>query len=919
VEYWRERLRSAPQVLELPTDRPRPAEPSFAGARLRGGLSPELAGRLGGLARAHDATLFMVLLAGWSTLLGRYAGQDDLLVGSPSANRGRMEVEGLAGLFVHTLALRTELSGDPAGAALLAQVRETTLGAFAHQDLPFQKLVEALKPVRDPARHLLVQAFFVFGNAPRPPRELAPGVAMAFSELDAGVSKVDLSLYVLPEAAGLAVQWEYPTALFDRTTVERFHGHFRTLLEGLAAAPETPVFALPLLTPAERLELSRWSSENVGSAGLPEGAAETTTLCRLFAEQAARTPGATALVVGTERLTYGDLAARIDRLAQILRARGVGPEVGVALFLPRTADLVVAMLGTLSAGGFYVPLDPAYPAERLAFLLSDSGAAVLVTTEELAPAAPAGAVARLLVDHLEVDRLEESATAGDSPFAEALPKNLAYLIYTSGSTGRPKAVGIAHASAVLLVRWAQGVFEAAARAAVLAATSIAFDLSVFEIFLPLASGGTVVLAENALALAELPARGEVTLVNTVPSALAELLRLGALPDSVRTINLAGEALQRPLADQVYAQPGVERLYNLYGPSEDTTYSTFALAERPGGPGGHPRRAPAIGRPISGTTAHVLGPHGLQAGEPLPVGVPGELYLGGASLARGYLGRPELTAERFLPDAFSGIPGARLYRTGDLVRLRSTGELDFLGRLDHQVKVRGFRIELGEIETALAAVPGVAAAAVLARRDEGADLRLVAYVAPASASAVSATSATSAAVLGAALAKLLPGYMIPALWVFLPALPQTPNGKVDRRALPAPESERPELSTAYLAPRNDLERILAEVWAEVLRLPRVGVHDNFFALGGDSILTIQVVARCRERGVEVLPRQIFRHPTVAGLATVVEPVIVEQATVAEITIPEPISSSAELPLGDAARFPQAGLSREELADLLAGLE
>ncbi len=898
LAYWRQRLASAPMVLELPADRPRPAGFSFAGSRLSAALPIDLVGRLGSLARRKDASLFMVLLAGWSALLGRYAGEDDLLLGSPSANRNRLELESLAGLFIHTLVLRARLAGEPSGAALVAQLRETTLGAYAHQDLPFQQLVDALEPARDPSRHPMVQVFFVFGNAPLPPRELAPGVGLVVSEVDAGVAKVDLSLYVQEEEGGLTLQWEYPTALFDRATVERFHGHFRTLLAGLAAAPEMPVSTLPLLAPAERRQLALWNAESARrplAGGTPAG---EETLARLFAEQAARTPGATALVVGLTRLTYGDLAARVDRLARRLAAQGVGPEVGVALFLPRTADLVVAMLATLSAGGFYVPLDPAYPAERLAFLIRDSGAAVLVTTSALAPEAPAGAARTIRLDG------PEAPLPSPLSMQRALPANLAYLIYTSGSTGRPKAVGIAHASASLLVRWAQGVFSEAERSAVLAATSIAFDLSVFEIFLPLSSGGTVILADNVLALTELPARAEVTLVNTVPSALAELLRLGALPPSVRTVNLAGEALPRGLADQVHALPTVERLYNLYGPSEDTTYSTFAEVER------RSRRSPGIGRPVAGTSAYVLG-GGLGAGaaEPLPVGVPGELYLGGGGLARGYLGRPELTAERFVPDPFSGGSGARLYRTGDLVRRRPTGDLDFLGRRDHQVKVRGFRIELGEIESALAACPGVAAVAVLARRDGSSDLRLVAYIAP---------ETPSAAALRGALEQRLPHYMIPALWVFLPSLPQTPHGKLDRRALPAPRPERPEAESAYRAPRGRVEEILAEVWAEVLGLPRVGVLDNFFALGGDSILTIQVVARCRERGLEVVPRQIFRHQTVASLAAVAAVAAAVAAAAAVATTP-PILSLPPVAPNEAASFPQADLSREELADLLAGLD
>jgi amino acid adenylation domain-containing protein len=562
-------------------------------------------------------------------------------------------------------------------------------------------------------------------------------------------------------------------------------------------------------------------------------------LDRLFASQVARTPEAVALVWGTERLTYSALSRRADRLARRLVAAGAGPEVAVALFLPRTANLVTAMLATLAAGAFYVPIDPAYPEERRAFLLADSGARLLVTTPELAERAPAG------VRQVWVEERADSGPLPALPAPAGEAANLAYVIYTSGSTGRPKAVAIAHASAALLVRWAQAVFSPAERAAVLAATSIAFDLSVFEIFVPLATGGTVVLADNALALPELPARDEVTLLNTVPSGLAELLRFDALPPAVRTVNLAGEALSRALADRVYARPGVARLYNLYGPSEDTTYSTCALVERESG------CEPAIGRPLDGTTTHVLGP----SGEPLPVAEPGELYLGGASLARGYLGRPELTAERFLPDPFALAPGARLYRTGDRVRRRPGGELEFLGRLDRQVKIRGFRVELGEVEAALAACPGVDAAAVLARREGGGELRLVAYVAP---------PAPSVTDLRAALERRLPAWMIPSAWVFLPALPLTPNGKVDRPALPAPAPERPALASAEVAPRDPVEQLLAEVWAEVLGLSRVGIRDDFFDLGGDSIRALQVVARCRKRGLAFTSRQLFDRPTIASL-------------------------------------------------------
>ncbi|HEY4575638.1 MAG TPA: non-ribosomal peptide synthetase, partial [Thermoanaerobaculia bacterium] len=498
---------------------------------------------------------------------------------------------------------------------------------------------------------------------------------------------------------------------------------------------------------------------------------------------------------------------------------------------------------------------------------------------------------------LLVDGPQTDAPAAPVGMA-ATAQNLAYLIYTSGSTGRPKAVAIRHQSTVELAFWARAAFSAAELRGVLASTAVTFDLSVFEIFVTLAWGGTVVLAENALELpavaAALPAGVEVTLVNTVPSAAAELWREGGLPASVRTLNLAGEALPRWLADQAYARPGTERLLNLYGPSEDTTYSTWAVIERSG------ERQPAIGRPLTGTRAYVLD----AALERLPVGIPGELYLAGAGLARGYLGRPELTAERFLPD-LAGT-GGRMYRTGDRVRLRPDGELEYLGRLDHQVKVRGYRIELGEVESTLTAQPGVESAVVLAREDVPGERRLVAYV-------VAAGSEPAVAELRRGLQQTLPEAFIPAAFVFLDAFPLTPHGKVDRRALPAPDSSRQEGGMEFVAPRDPVEETLAAVWAEVLRRDAVGIHDNFFELGGDSIRTIQVVSRSRQRGIVITARLVFQHQTIAELAAVAQ--VEERRAEPEIvpeTVPVPSDAGGFTP----SDFPVSGLDQEELDELLA---
>ncbi len=848
--WWQERLAGMPEVLELPADRPRPAVASLRGASLPVELG--LGAEVSGLGRSRGATTFMVLLAAFQSLLSRLSGQDRVVVGSPVANRNRLETEGLIGFFVNTLVLPADLTSDPAFAVLLGQLRETTLGAYAHQDLPFEKLVEALSPARSLAYSPLFQVMLTLQNAPLPRLSL-PGLAAEPAPLGGGTEKFDLSLTLLARGEGdLAGTLSYSTDLFERGTAERLLGWFAALLGGALGEPGRRVSELPLLAESERRQLLAWSA----GADL---AVEPSCLHELVATQAARTPAAEALIAGTERLTYGELAARAYRLAAVLRGLGVGPEERVAVCLPRSPALVVALLAVLEAGGAYVPLDPAYPAERLRLMLGDSGARVLLTQAELTGRLPAPAARVVLLDPAgETQEPQAAAVAGSAPGAD----NLAYLIYTSGSTGTPKGVALTHRSAVAMVRWAQQVWSPEELSGVLFATSVCFDLSVFELFVPLSTGGRVIVADNALALPILPAAGEVTLVNTVPSAMAELVREGGVPASVRTVNLAGEALQRPLVGALYALPQVARVWNLYGPSEDTTYSTFALQVRSA------QRAPGIGRPIAGTRAHVLD-RGLQ---PAPLGVPGELYLGGAGLARGYFGRPELTAERFVPDPDPGSEhaGERLYRTGDLVRYREDGELDFLGRIDHQVKVRGFRIELGEIESALAAVSagaegsGVAEVAVLVREDRPGDPRLVAFLA-------AGDPAPSPAALRTALRARLPEYMVPGAFVVLPRLPLSPNGKVDRRALSrlAPQaSEGSDVASA--APRTPAEEMMAGIWADVLGREQVGVDDSFFALGGHSLLATRLVSRVREAfGVELALKAVFEAPTVAGLAGLAE--------------------------------------------------
>jgi amino acid adenylation domain-containing protein len=834
---WREALAGAPAALDLPTDRPRPAVQTSRGGAEPFSVPEEVVRDLRAVARREGATLFMTVLAGFAALLHRFSHQEDVVIGSPVANRDRAEIENLIGLFVNTLPLRADLSGNPPFAALLARVRETALAAYAAQDVPFEKLVEELQPRRDLSRSPLFQVMLALEDGPGP-QLLIPGVESRIRPLHSGTAKFDLTLALagLPgDTEGLTGGLEYNADLFDAATVRRMLGALGRLLAGVAN-PETRVGDLPLLGEDEaRQVLFDW---NATAAPWPRDLG----LHELFEVQAAKTPDAVAVIGGTERWTYRELDARATGLARRLRRAGVGPETLVGVFSERTPLMLAGMLAALKAGGAYLPLDPNYPAERVAFLLEDAEAPVVLAQGRLAPSLPPfdGTVLPL------EEAGEEGPRRTPLPRGFVHPEQIAYAVYTSGSTGRPKGVAIRHGSAVNRISWALSAYSPDVLSRVLAATSICFDLSVFELFVPLAAGGAVVLAPDALALPDLPAAGEVTLINTVPSAMSVLARAGAVPASVRVVNLAGEPLRRDLVGRIYEVPGIEAVYDLYGPSEDTTYSTGARIERAG------ERPPSIGRPLPNTRVYLL-----DAGQtPVPVGVSGELWIGGAGLARGYLGRPDFTADRFRPDPFSGEPGGRLYRTGDLARYSPgrDGELDFLGRLDHQVKVRGFRIELGEIESALTAHPAVSEAVVEAR-GEGEERRLVAWAA--------SPTGTEIAILRAHLEERLPAFMVPASWVLLPEMPRTPNGKIDRKALPAPEA----VATAeFVAPRNPTEEALAGIWADLLGAERVGVRDDFFSLGGHSLLATRVVSRLRDAfGVELPLRAVFESPTVAALA------------------------------------------------------
>jgi amino acid adenylation domain-containing protein len=853
VAWWRAQLAGAPALLALPTDRPRPAVQSYRGALHPFTLSAPLAEALEALALREGASLYMVLLAGFQVLLSRYGGQDEVVVGSPIDNRSRTELDGLIGFFVNTIALRADLGGDPGFREVLRRVRETTLDAYAHQEVPFEKLVEELQPERSLGHNPLFQAFFSLQNGSA--RELGlPGVEVDSLAVESSTSKFDLALFVAPHEGRLQGALQYATDLFEPATVARIAAGLEVLLQAVAADPERPLSAIPLTTAEERETiLARWS-------GAGERFPVTGALHHRFEARAAAHPDAPAVACDGASLTWGALNARANRLARQLRAEGVAPESRVGLCAERSLDLVVGVLAILKAGGAYVPLDPAYPAERLAYMAEDSGLRVVLAQSALRDRVPDG-VGVVALEDVPLDEMSQD------PGVPVDPSNLAYVIYTSGSTGRPKGVGVTHGNVLRLFDSMQSSFAFGERDVWTLFHSYAFDFSVWEIWGALLHGGRLVVvpfdvSRDPAAFRELLRRERVTVLNQTPSAFHALARADELApeplEHLRMVVFGGEALQyeslRGWLDRY--GPRQPRLVNMYGITETTVHVTWHTVT-----GAELRQAhvgSGVGVPIPDLRAYVLDP----TGSPAPVGIAGELYVGGAGLARGYLGRPELTARRFVPDPFSGDAGARLYRSGDLARWKADGTLEYLGRIDQQVKIRGHRIELGEIESQLLAQPGVAAAAVIVR-GEGADAALVGYVVPSG-------EAPSPSALRDALRRRLPEYMVPAAFVALDRIPLTANGKLDRRALPTPDASAAGADDAFAAPATPVAGVLAGIWAEVLRLERVGVHDDFFELGGHSLRATQAVARIREVfGVEMPLRALFEAPTVAELAERVE--------------------------------------------------
>ncbi|MGZ8452630.1 MAG: non-ribosomal peptide synthetase [Candidatus Binatia bacterium] len=841
LSYWSRTLAKVSD-LNLPTDRSRPALPSCRNGAQSAKYPQKLSDQLNDLARTERATLFITLLAAFNALLYRYSGQNDIAIGCPIANRRYVELERLIGFFANTLVFRNSLSGDPTFRDLIARVREVALGAYEHQDVPFEKLVDELQPDRDLSRNPLFQVIFQLRNFPSQLVQPAHITVEPF-ELHSGIAKFDLSLAMTNEVDGLKAEFEYNPDLFESSTITRMLGHFQTLLAGIVANPDQAISELPLLSEAEKHQLLvEWNDTKTDYP-------EDRCIHQLFEAQVEKTPDAIAVVFQDQQLTYRELNRRANQLAHFLRKRGVGPETLVALCVERSLEMVVGLLAILKAGGAYVPMDPDYPCDRLDFMLRDTQAAVLLIQERLYRRLPVYPGQRVCFDQ---DRETVSRENGENLSQNICAQNLAYVIYTSGSTGKPKGVMIEHRSAVAFLRWAHDVFKDEDLAGVLASTSICFDLSVFELFAPLTSGGRIILVENALALGLLNLAVEPTLINTVPSVVAELLRLKKLPPTIRTVNLAGEPLKASLVEAIFQHTAALQVYDLYGPTETTTYSTYARRTVGG--------IQTIGRPITNTKIYILDSY-LNA---VPVGVPGELYIGGAGLARGYLNRPDLTAEKFVPHRFSNEAGARLYRTGDFARYLPDGSIEYLGRMDNQVKIRGHRIELGEIESVLGQHPSVRESVILAREDSPGDRRLVGYV------VARPEASFDAAEVRKYLKQKLPEPMIPSALVLLDELPLTPNGKVDRRGLPAAGQNRAESDKTFTAPRTPVEEVLASDWSEVLKVDKVGTHDNFFDLGGNSLLAVQIVSRIRSAfSIEFPLRSLFEIPTIAEMAAMIE--------------------------------------------------
>ena len=884
LNYWQKQLAGAPPMLKLPTDRSRPPVQTFKGCIEYFELPTDLTKKLKNLSQKSGATLFMALLTAFAILLSRYSGQEDISVGSPIANRHHQEIKPLIGFFANTILLRVDLQGNPSFQELLGRVRQVALEAYAHQDLPFEQLVEALQPERNLSHNPLFQVMFIMQNASIENLEL-PGLTVTDLELDRVTAKFDLTLSITETESRLKGSWEYNSDLFEAATIRRMINHLGTLLEGIVANPQQLVSELPLLMAAERHQLLfEW---NKTQTEYPKDK----SIHQLFEAQVKRTPDAVAVIFEDQQLTYWELNSQANQLANYLQALGVGPEVLTGIYVERSLELLLGLLAILKAGGAYVPLDLTYPNERIEYMLADAEVRVLLTQEKLRNNLPSYQGQVICLDANWQSITQENK---QNPVSSVEPDKLAYTIYTSGSTGKPKGVQITHQGVVNFLTAINQELNLTERDILLAVTTICFDIAVLELYLPLMVGAKIVLASSADVvdgeqLSKKIEQDRVTVMQATPAGWRLLLSVGWQPTSKLKILCGGEALSLALAHQL--QNKGNSVWNLYGPTEATVWSTIYQL-----PGEEEKIATestsvSIGRPIANTKIYILNRH-LQV---LPVGVPGEIYIGGAGLAKGYLNRPKLTSKKFIPSPFSDSQSKRLYKTGDLGKYLPDGNIELIGRIDNQVKIRGFRIELGEIEAVLSQHPAVQETVVIILEDNPGDKRLVAYIVP-------NQEQPTMSQMRHFLKKLLPDYMVPTAFVLLEKLPLTPNGKVDRRALPALGASSRNLVSSFMPPRTSTEKVLAAIWAEVLGLEQVSIHDNFFELGGHSLIATQLIYKLRETfPVELSLRSFFESPTIADLSKYIE---TSRLTRSDLQIP-PITQAPrnkKLPLS----FPQQRL-------------
>ncbi|ASS75402.1 hypothetical protein CIG75_10640 [Tumebacillus algifaecis] len=858
--YWKDHLAGAPALLDLPLDRPRPGKESFSGGQVRMQGSAGLLQRLKELSRREEATLFMTLLAAYYTLLCRYNRQESIVIGTPVANRTRQEQEGLIGFFVNMLPLHLDLSGDPTFCELLQRTKKAALGAFAHQDLPFERLVEELDVERNLNQSPLFQTTFTLQNAPSTALEL-PGLVLDVFEQTNGTAKFDLSLFLWEADGGLAGGFEYKTDLFEAGTVERLSHHYLTLLESIVNAPDSRISELPIMTAQERAHLVQLGETETVSV-------RDELLHQLFEEQVLRTPDHPALVFEGRTMSYRELNERANRVAHHLKAQGLGRCQLAAIFMERSFEMVVAVFGVLKAGAAYLPLDPDYPAERLQFMLDDSEARFVLTMEALAGNMPANQAKLLCLDR---DWAEIARSNADNPEGGALPSDPAYVIYTSGSTGRPKGVVTAHRGICNTIRWYHDDFPMTTEDAQVLKSPFSFDASVTEFFVPLSLGARIVIARQGAHrdpgyLAGLMAHEQVTVIQVVPTQLQMLLDEPRFAECVhlRQVYCGAELMTTSLLERFHVASEAD-LINMYGPTEVSVECTYWFCER-----GDERHAIPIGRPIPRMHLYVLD----ERLEPVPIGAVGEIYIGGIGVGLGYLNRPELTAERFLQSPFAAAgSGERLYKTGDLARWNAEGALEIIGRADHQVKIRGHRVELSEIENLVHEADGVRNAVALAREVEG-DTRLIVYITldknianpfEAEAPGEETPARQLALSLQQRFKELLPAFMVPSAVIPLEEMPLLPSGKINHNQLPEPKIER-NTHIEFVMPQSESEVLIAAIWREVLKVDQVGLHDNFFDLGGHSLLVIQVHTKlCRELNRDIALVEMFQHPTVYALA------------------------------------------------------